>query len=146
MKTPPPCCGRTAGVRQAAASRSAHSGARAGAPRWGNAESSGVSVAARQYGCGNAVAGAIGHCWTLGGDVRTETGALSGWLSSTLTGCFGDVVWIPGRLGVARNRAAGVYFPHFPGDFLSCRGDGMREKPRRIPQHYGATHCRQREY
>lgn len=80
------------------------------------------------------------------GDVRTEAGALSGWLSSKLTGCFGDVAGSPGRLGVARNRAAGFFSSIFQGIFYLVGGDGMREKPRRIPQHYGATHCRQREY
>lgn len=100
--------------------------------------------AVNRCGCGNAVAGGSGHCWTLGGDESTENGALSGWLSTKLTGCFGDVGESPGRLGVARNRAAGGFSPPF--FYQSCRGDGMREKPRRIPQHYGATHCRQREY
>lgn len=83
-------------------------------------QSSGVSVAARQLnhcGCGNAVAGGSGHCWTLGGDVRTKTGALNDWLPSKLTGCFGNVGGSPRRLGVARNRAAEAFFIHFWGIF-----------------------------
>lgn len=39
----------------------------------------------------------------------------------------------------------GLFSTHFEGDFLSAGKDEKREKPRRIPQHYGATHCRQRE-
>lgn len=103
-----------------------------------------LGSAVNRCGCGNAVAGGSGHCWTLGGDVRTETGALHGWQSSKLTGCFWDECGGPGRLGVAR----WVFFPPpiFPGIFYIVQGGGMREKPRRIPQHYGATHCRQREY
>lgn len=103
--------------------------------------------AVNRCGCGNAVAGGCGHCWTLGGDVRTGAGAHSGWLSSKLTGCFGDVGGTPGRLGVARSRAAGCFLPpHLYSLWFFLHGRGIRETPGRIPQHYGATHCRQREY
>lgn len=103
--------------------------------------------AVNRCGCGNAVAGGCRHCWTLGGDVRTDTGAVSGWLSSKLSGCFGDVDGSPGQLCVARNRAAGCFFPSLCRGFSALyRGEGIRERQRRIPQHYGATHCRQREY
>lgn len=103
--------------------------------------------AVNRCGCGNAVAGGCGHCWTLGGDVHTGAGAHSGWLSSKLTGCFEDVGGTPGRLGVARSSAAGCFLlPTFIAcDFLLSRGR-IRQTPRRIPQHYGAAHCRQREY
>lgn len=111
-------------------------------------QSSGVSGATRQMnrcGCGNAVAGGSGHCWSVGGNVHTKTGASDGWLSSKLTGSSGDVVGSPRRLGVAQRGAAWGFSNHFSGDFLNGGEDGMREKPRRIPQHCGATHCGQRE-
>lgn len=38
----------------------------------------------------------------------------------------------------------GLFYTHFEGDFLAAGKHEKREKLR-IPQHYGATHCRQRE-
>lgn len=36
--------------------------------------------------------------------------------------------------------------PAFIEPVIFLHGRGIRETPGRIPQHYGATHCRQREY
>lgn len=44
-------------------------------------QNSGFSVAVREKNrcdCGNAVVGGSGHCWILGGDVHTKTGAVYG--------------------------------------------------------------------
>ncbi|KAK2817291.1 hypothetical protein Q5P01_025482 [Channa striata] len=70
----------------------------------------------RRRGCGNAAAGGGGHCWTLGGDVRTRTGAPSGWLPSNLAGCSGDVRGSPGQADAARSvfpsrRCTGAFLP-----------------------------------
>lgn len=93
---------------------------------------SGVSVAPRllnRCGCGNAVARGSGHCWTLGGDACTKPGVLNALLSFKLTSCSGDVGGSP------RRGQLGFFHPFFGGDFLCGWEEGMREKPRRIPQH-----------
>lgn len=87
--------------------------------------------AANRCGCGNAVAGGCGHCWRLGGDVRTDTGAVSGWPSSKLAGCSGDEGGSPGQLGVARYEAAaaGCFFPlAVPGIFCLVWGRGSKRE------------------
>lgn len=71
--------------------------------------------AVNRCGCGNAVAGGSGHCWTLRGDVHTGAGGLSGCLSSKLKGLvfgkvWGDVDGSTGGLGVARSRENWVFY------------------------------------
>lgn len=86
--------------------------------------------AVNRCGCGNAVARGSGHCRALGGDVRTEPGGLSGWLSSKLTGCFGDVGGSTTRLGVARSRVAACCFFYLllTGIFLPWKGERERSQ------------------
>lgn len=69
---------------------SAHSGARAGAPRWSWARLFPSPLGVRPNRCkrGNAVAGVSGHCWSLAGDVGTEPGTVTDWLCSEW-GCGG---------------------------------------------------------
>lgn len=98
-------------------------------------------------GWGNAVAAGSGHSWTLGGDVRTETGALGGRLSFKLTGSSfsGALKCVDGygRLGVARFFFSFFFFFYLPslprlyfsGDFLCCRrarneGAAREDSPR----------------
>lgn len=118
---------------------SVHSAARAGAPRWGSAEQ-GLGCfrrgsAVNRCGCGNAVAGGSGHCWTLGGDVRTDTGALSGWLLSKLAGLFLGVMWLGAPVSLGTEQLCVCFFKNsthfFLGIFLPCWGGDENEREAR---------------
>lgn len=85
--------------------------------------------------------------------MRTDTGALSGWLLSKLAGLFLGVMWLGAPVSLGTEQLGVCFFfknsTHFFfwGFFYLVGGETkMREKPGRIPQHHGATHCRQREY
>lgn len=120
----------------------AHSGFRAGVQR--RSDGSLVRLwlecfrhgsAASRCGCGNAVTrGCCGHCWTLGGDVRTGEGTHGGWLLFKLTGCLVGM-----RSGSARTSMVSLCSPLPPinlfiylfillGIFLPLWGGGRNER------------------
>lgn len=63
-----------------------------------------------------------------------------------VNGLFWGCGWDPRTAGCRSEQGSWVFPPPFIEPVIFLHGRGIRETPGRIPQHYGATHCRQREY